>query len=124
MLKRLILEGCIMNYLDKLKEQENECNKLWEESYAEYGKDKTVSLNHIHLCDFDILTYRGKWSFRKFEKEKEKWCRKYLKSVGKERDKYLECCGSCIHDKYVTTDFDQNYVLNVATLGLKDRIKS
>lgn len=111
-----------MNYLEELKAEEKCAKDLWEKSYAEYGKDKTVSLNHIHLCDFDILTYRGKWSFRKFEQEKVKWCKKYLESIGRKRDKYLECCDFCIHNKYVTTDFDQNYVLNVSTLGLKDKI--
>jgi hypothetical protein len=50
-------------------------------------------LNHYHMCDFDILGYKSK--------TKIKMCKDYLKSLGRKRDKCLECCDHCKHMKYL-----------------------
>lgn len=110
-----------MNELEFLKQEEKLCGQMWDENYQE-SNGNGVTLNHVHICDFDLinLLYRGKMLSEKSAKEK---CKQYLKSIGKERDEDLECCDHCIHDRYVTISEDNTTVLNICTIGTDARWK-
>lgn len=109
-----------MDYLKILKDGDDTSNKLWNEAYKENGN--TNCLQHMHVCDFEILNCRIGKSGRNINRENIRCCKEYLKSIGETRDKDLWCCEKCIHDKYVTTDFSGNFILNIATLAVNKRI--
>ena len=43
-----------------LKQEEKLCSEMWEQNYQE-NKSNDVTLNHAHICDFDLvnLLYHG-----------------------------------------------------------------
>lgn len=112
--------------LDILRKEEEFCNKLWDSNYQEELKkgNKYTSLNHQHVCDFELCNFKYCKNIKKLNKLVEQKCRKYLSSIGKERDKYMECCDNCIHDRYLTiSDNTEDLVLNICTSGLDYRFK-
>lgn len=115
-----------MDELKFLKQEEKLCNEMWEQNYQE-NKGNDVTLNHVHICDFDLinLLYHGYSKNREKLKEDSKLrCKQYLKSIGKKRDYWLDCCENCIHDRYVTISDDNSTVLNICTLSPESRWKN
>lgn len=137
-----------MNIYDKLKQQEQITNELWNEQHEVCNGENNWDiskryLEHEHICDFRIICHYDKWDkdwycdtrkwkirefFRKlFRIPDKEWtqrcqCKKYLESIGKEQDKYWECCDGCIHDKYVTYTYEPyGTILNISTLALDER---
>ncbi len=99
-----------------LKQAESLCNDIW-------NSKPTQDLTHYHMCDFEILNFRYCKNRRQLEKTVEKKCKEYLASIGQERDEYMCCCDTCIHDRYLTiSEETDGLILNIATLGLDYRI--
>lgn len=114
-----------MDEIKFLKQEEKLCNEMWEQSYQD-NNCNDVTLHHVHICDFDLinLLYYGYGKSRAKLREDSKFkCKQYLKSIGKKRDNWMECCGNCIHDRYVTISDDNSTVLNICTLGINKRLK-
>lgn len=108
-----------MDELKILKQEEKLCGEIWEN-----GNNGT--LNHVHICDFDLinLLYHRYGKNRALLREDSKLkCKQYLKSIGKKRDNWMECCDHCIHDRYVTISDDNSTVLNICTLGVNESLK-
>lgn len=117
-----------MDELKFLKQEEKLCDEMWEESYQESVKNggQYATLNHVHICDFELINllyhgYRRKRS--ELRKDAELKCKQYLKSIGKKRDYWSDCCEHCIHDRYVTINEDDNTVLNICTLNSDKRLE-
>jgi hypothetical protein len=104
-----------MNDYEILKQEESLCNDIW-------NSKPTQDLTHYHMCDFEILNFRYCKNRRQLEKTVEKKCKEYLASIGQERDEYMCCCDTCIHDRYLTvSEKTDGLILNIATLGLDYR---
>ena len=116
-----------MDELKILKQEEKLCDEMWDKSYEESVAkgEKYSTLNHVHICDFDLinLLYHQYGNRSKLRKDAELKCKQYLKSIGKKRDNWMECCENCIHDRYVTISDDNSTVLNICTLGINKRLK-
>ena len=109
-----------------LKQEAELCGEIWEQDYQE-NKGNDVTLNHVHICDFDLvnLLYHGYSKSRaKLREDSKLKCKQYLKSIGKKRDHWLDCCENCIHDRYVTISGDNSTVLNICTLMPESRWKN
>lgn len=112
-----------MKDIDVLKEESKLCDRIWEENYEERVKAglEFPSLDHIHVCDFELINFKFCKNRKKLNKIVEKECQKYLSSIGVERDKYMECCDYCIHDRYMTiSKANPGLVLNISTLKIDD----
>ena len=98
-----------------LEKEENLCHSIWNDH-------KYEGLQHYHMCDFEILNFKYCKNSRKLDKIVEKKCKEYLASIGQERDENMYCCDTCIHDRYLTiSEYTEDLILNIATLGLDDR---
>ena len=98
-----------------LKKAEDSCNQIWA---IEPHRD----FMHYHMCDFEILNFHNCKNRRQLNKVVEKKCKEYLASIGQERDEYMCCCDTCIHDRYLTVSEETDgLILNIATLGLDYR---
>ena len=115
-----------MDELKFLKKEEELCGEIWEQNYQE-NKGSDVTLNHVHICDFELinLLYHGyRINRAKLRKDAELRCKQYLKSINKKRDYWLYCCENCIHDRYVTISDDNSTVLNICTFSPESRWKN
>lgn len=56
-------------------------------------KNEKEWISHAHICDFQILGYPTK--------KRNQMCKKYLKTIGKKKDKLMDCCDECKHLKFV-----------------------
>lgn len=95
---------------DILKQENIICDNLWR--YREHD-----SLNHMHVCDFEILNFLYCKNWKKLNKIVKHECEKYLSSIGKERDEFMSCCDHCIHERYVTISRDNpGLILNICSI--------
>ena len=114
-----------MDELKFLKQEAELCGEMWEQNYQE-NKCNDATLNHVHICDFELinLLYHGYSKNRaKLREDSKLRCKQYLKSIGKKRDYWLDCCDHCIHDRYVTISGDNSTVMNICTLMIDERLK-
>lgn len=112
-----------MDELKFLKQEEKLCNEMWDQNYEETKNTDTTNLYHMHVCDFELLYFASVKNIKKLDKKVEKECKKYLKSIGKERDENLCCCDHCIHDRYMTISANTETVLNICTLAIDKRLE-
>lgn len=107
-----------MTEYEILKREEDFCHNIWSSKNYE-------GLQHYHICDFEIINFKCCKNRRQLNKIVEKKCKEYLASIGQERDEYMCCCDTCIHDRYLTVSEEADgLILNIATLGLDNRKKS
>lgn len=109
-----------------LKKEEKLCDTIWASKYIESIEANLpdTPLQHMHICDFEILNFRYCKNRKQLEKLVIKKCKEYLASIGKERDECMCCCDHCIHERYLTiSEETEDLILNIATLGLDDKIK-
>ena len=117
-----------MDELKILKQEEKFCHEMWNQNYEEVvakGGEHT-RLNHAHICDFDLINllyHRYGKNRSKLREDSKLKCKQYLKSIGKKRDYWLDCCDHCIHDRCVTISEDNTTVLNICTSGIDVRLK-
>lgn len=112
-----------MKDIDVLKQESQLCNRIWKENYEERVKsgDEFSNLDHMHVCDFELINFKYCKSRKKLNKIVENECIKYLSSIGVERDECMECCDYCIHDRYVTISrANPGLILNISTLRIDD----
>lgn len=115
-----------MTEYEILKQEENLCDAIWASRLPETTEEdlQYTPLQHMHMCDFDILYFRRCKNRRQLDKLVEKKCKEYLASIGKERDECMCCCDECIHDRYLTiSEETEDLILNIATLGLDMKMK-
>ena len=116
-----------MTEYEILKKEEILCHTIWASKSMEATEEgcQYTPLQHMHMCDFDILYFLRCKNRRQLDKLVEKKCKEYLASIGKERDEYMCCCDECIHDRYLTiSEETEDLILNIATLGLDERMKT
>lgn len=109
-----------------LKREEKMCNEIWDSKPCKMHANGEVymDLDHYHMCDFEILNFQCCKNRKTLEKLVEKKCKEYLASMGQERDECMCCCDTCIHDRYLTVSAEtEGLILNIATLGIDNRIK-
>lgn len=95
---------------DILKQGNIICDDLWR--YREHD-----SLDHMHVCDFEILNFKYCKNIKKLDKVVKHECKQYLSSIGKKRDKWMSCCDHCIHERYITVSrTNPGLILNICTI--------
>ena len=115
-----------MSEYEILKKEENLCDEIWASKPLETTEEgvQYIPLQHMHMCDFDILYFRRCKNRKQLDKLVEKKCKEYLASIGKERDECMCCCDHCIHERYLTiSEETEDLILNIATLGLDEKMK-
>lgn len=115
-----------MTEYDILKQEGTMCEQIWNSKPCKLNENGVPErgLTHYHMCDFEILSFKHCKNRRQLEKTVEKKCKEYLVSIGKERDEYMCCCDTCIHDRYLTVSEEtEDLILNIATLGLDVKMK-
>lgn len=97
-----------------------ESDKLFHRYSVEYfvkngGKPRCT--NHIHMCDFEIISRLEPWRKRHKKDWAKYQCKKYLKQYGKKRDECLNCCDECPHSRYIEYN-DDFFIHTLITNGV------
>lgn len=99
-----------MTDIDILKQEDKIFTELWRNREHD-------SLDHMHVCDFELLNFLYCKNTKKLNKIVKHKCKKYLSSIGKKRDKCMSCCDHCIHERYVTISRDNpGLILNICSI--------
>ena len=66
-----------MKDIDVLKREENLCNCIWEENYYQEKGNAYANLDHIHVCDFELINFQH----CKNKKELKSWPKRNVKNT-------------------------------------------